>query len=53
MHPANENTKLDVTAAARAAHSSFHQGKYKQMSNANTSEAKGDCQTGMLITRSV
>lgn len=32
MHPANENTKLHVTA--RTARSSFHQGKSKQMSNA-------------------
>lgn len=50
MRRANERTKRHVTAVVCTAHSSLHQGKHKQMSNANSSQAKSNCQTGTLIT---
>lgn len=52
-HPANDSAKRHVTAVARTARSSSHQGKHKQTSNANSSEAKSNCRAGLLMTRSV
>lgn len=40
MRRANEGTKRHVTAVICTAHSSLHQAKHKQMSNANSSQAK-------------
>lgn len=40
LHHTNEHTPLHVTAVVHAAHSSFHQGKHKQTSYADSQLAE-------------